>query len=474
MFSSAKLTTVGQRPLAGSQENAALDLSWLPILFLLAHIPLAMILQRSSLLAAAHALIVFALGVSWALRGRVDRVAWAAAYIVGAEVFWRMLRAPIPWEFGKYAVSALFLLALLRDRQALYGRLPLLYFLLLVPAAALIFEPNRLEWSRETISYNLSGPFSLAVSVCFFSWFRLSREDLYRLWWGLVAPMLSVLTIIVLTINAADSIYFGSSSNALLSGGFGPNQVSNVLGLGALLAFLLLSHQRTAPWLRFLLGLLLLAFAASSALTFSRGGFYTALGSILLFSFISLHDRQSRLRLLAFFAVIFLAAFYVVLPRLDAFTGGALVERFQDPSTTGRIELMQAEMVAFRENWLTGTGLGGSRAYHALTFRASAAHTEFTRLLAEHGIWGLAAQFLLLIMAWRHFWRARTARDRALVLSLTGWAFLFMMQAGMRLAAPGFIFGLAALIYLEDDPGEPTHTKSAQLRTVRSGTVLRV
>ena len=41
-------------------------------------------------------------------------------------------------------------------------------------------------------------------------------------------------------------------------------------------------------------------------------------------------------------------------------------------------------------------------------------------------------------------------------MSLTAWALLTMSHAAMRLAAPGFIFGLAAATFVLDPPGDPS------------------
>lgn len=429
------------------------------VLFLFVHMPLGLILEQSSLLSTLHALAVFVLGARWAIKGHLEKVALVAAYVVGAEVLWRMTGARVFWEFGKYAVGALFLLALMRERRRTYTALPLLYFLLLLPAAAFNIDLGRLNDMRQTISFNLSGPFVLMVSVWFFSTLRLSEVSQRKLWYTLSAPLLSVLTIIILTLNSVDNIYFGRSSSALLSGGFGPNQVSNMLGIGAVAVFTIIIRQGTARWVRILLGGLLLAFLAFSALTFSRGGFYTAVGSILIYSLLLLRNRGSRLRIFVLYCLLLIAANFFVLPQLDSFTGGALMTRFQEPGTTGRIEILLSDLIAFQENWLTGTGLDGSKPYHALLFRYSSSHVEFSRLLAEHGLFGLGALSIMGILAARHYFGAQVVQQRATVAALIVWSVLFMLQAGMRLAAPSFFFGLAALY----SQAESLHAESDQL-----------
>src|SRR5204862_2659685 len=94
------------------------------------------------LVATAHALLTLGVAVIWAL---VDRrcaaVAYSGAYIMGAEVLWRLTSARVFWEFGKYAVVLLVGLALLRHPPGWRRtRLPLLYLLLLLPAGVLTVQ----------------------------------------------------------------------------------------------------------------------------------------------------------------------------------------------------------------------------------------------------------------------------------------------------------------------------------------------
>ena len=66
--------------------------------------------------------------------------------------------------------------------------------------------------------------------------------------------------------------------------------------------------------------------------------------------------------------------------------------------TTGREDIARADLEVWFDNPVLGVGPGVAKEYRAATFgRAAAAHTEFTRLLAEHGILGLVA---LIILYW--------------------------------------------------------------------------
>lgn len=427
-------------------------------LFIAAHIPLALLMRQSELVATAHALVVFAIGFGWAAFGRRPmQVGFVAAYITGAEVLWRMNDAGIFWESGKYVTIAIFLVALFRVPHLRLPELPFIYFALLIPSAFLTLVNFPLGEARQQISFNLSGPLALTVSAWFFFHLRLSSAQIYRLFLMLLAPIIGVACLTFSGIMTATNIEFGTEANFATSGGFGPNQVSAVLGLGALIAFWFVINEKTDWKLRILMCGGLLVLAAQSALTFSRGGLYSAVGAMLLAALYLARDTGARLKLLALAALLFVVSYSVIFPNLDAFTGGALSNRLQDTSLTGRDLIIKTDLQIWRENPLLGVGPGGAAPLHEILFRDAAAHTEFSRLVAEHGLLGFAAILLLITMAWRNLLRTRSTRRRAIVASLIAWSFLFMCVDAVRLVAPVFLFGLtfAALSAEETPPAEP-------------------
>ncbi len=135
------------------------------------------------------------------------------------------------------------------------------------------------------------------------------------------------------------------------------------------------------------------------------------------------------------------------MPQLDLFTGGALSARFTDSRLTHRDRLAQADLQIWAENPVFGSGPSVSRSQRALlSGRASSiAHTEFTRLLSDHGSFGLVAILLLLSICLERFRLANTVEGRALVLGFIGWSVLYMLVNGMRLVAPSLLFGLACV-----------------------------
>jgi O-antigen ligase len=141
---------------------------------------------------------------------------------------------------------------------------------------------------------------------------------------------------------------------------------------------------------------------------------------------------------------------FVVFPATDRFTHGMVSKRLTDTRLTGRDKIMKADWIIFLEHPIFGIGPGQSYQAHAITYRASSAHTEYTRLLAEHGLFGVVAIFMLVWMAWSRWRRPERAPEKGVGLACMAWAFLYMGHSAMRLAAPAFMFGLGvALIVLE-------------------------
>lgn len=415
------------------------------VIFLLAHILFAVVFRRFAFLSTFHALLSIAIGLYVAATSRSARpIILISAYIVGAELIWRMTGASVFWEFGKYAVIAMLAIVLLRKRHWQNALLPIVFFLLLV-----ISIPATISWfgfttdAREAISFNLSGPLALAVCVLFFSQIKLKKKDLMDIAWAISIPIITILALAAISTLSSTVIKFTSESNFATSGGFGPNQVSAILSLGAVLMFLAAVSEGDKR-LKIIALLLFVAFLTQSVLTFSRGGLYNASASLLLALFHLIRNRRTRLWVFVSLGLIGLVAIFIIYPAVDQFTGNMITTRFADTDLTGRGEIALGEMQVWFDNLLFGVGLGIS-AYENVKYTGfyAAAHTEYTRMLAEHGLFGALALLLLIIMAFRAYFKAPNWFYRAWVSAMLVWPLVEMSHAAMRIAAIAFTFGLA-------------------------------
>jgi len=422
-------------------------------LWVLGHLLLALLLTNATIrpvVGTAHALITLGVGLWYAAGNRCERVVYVGAYIVSAEVLWRMTHANVFWEFGKYALAAVFLTAIFRHGLLRGSALPLVYFALLLPSAVLPLANTQTDSLRVYVSFNLSGPFALMAGVWFMSQICLTTEQIHRTFLSLIAPAVTSAALAAYGTLTATDLKFGRESNVMTSGGYGPNQVSALLGLSILAAMLYVLLQKRGWGVKLVLFVVVVGLATQSALTFSRTGLYSAALSLLAAVFYLARDAQARAKLVLLGLGLFLMANYFIFPRLDKFTGGALANRFQNTSLTGRERLLQSDLQIWSQNPVFGVGPGRSTFSRADTYRESASHTEFSRLLAEHGLFGLGALALLVVMAWQHWRRARTAQGKAITLAMLCWSVAFMLSTAMRLAAPSFAFALTAATLLPD------------------------
>jgi hypothetical protein len=426
------------------------------LLYVVFHLAVGPVFYEIRQFAVLHALIVSAIGFWWAIsRDRpLEWVAYAAAYITGAEVLWRVMRVSGPvlfYEFAKYLMIGLFILALVvRGRLSIRGQFPAVgYFALMVPSVLLTLTAQEFAIAREDISFNLSGPLTLAIAAVFFGQINPDRLQRRTLLLAIIGPILSVATAALTLILTRDEVVFGTESSKAASAHFGPNQVSAVLGLAALAALFSILEDRTSKGFKALMFVLMGFLLIQSSLTYSRGGLYTFAGASLIGFLCLFKDGQTRLKVVVVGILLLALADYVVIPRLDEWTGGTLVSRFQDTDVTGRDVLVQSELEIWAANPILGVGPGQAMYHRDVTLTHVAAHTEFSRAMAEHGLLGAGSRLLLAIMIVRTLRGGATPEQKAFALSGWAWSCLFMLTAGMRVVAPAFLVGFSATTHVK-------------------------
>jgi hypothetical protein len=457
----SRLRSSRTRVLLSIAERGDLGFAWV-LGFVLVHMALALLMNRVHQVAGIHALGTFVVGL-WLCfeRPRPSQVAQWIGYVVGAEVLWRMCKAPIPWEFAKYAICFVCVVSLLRSGAIRRSLLPLLYFGLLIPAAFITFALLPLNEARQQVSFNLSGPLCLALCALWFQILQLTKTGFQRVGVMLLGPIAGVAFIALFGL-ATTEVDFTSESNLATSGGYGPNQVSAMFGLGALLAVFLYLGEKRSHLLRGALALSALWLLAQSALTFSRTGLYL-FGATFGVAAIFLVQWKGGGRRFVFLSLVLGTAVCIVLPMLDAFTGGKLGERFRYTGLTGRDSIAKMDLQIWRERPVFGAGAGMSEYLRAALGDEHAAHTEYTRLMAEHGLLGAISLCVLLLMTGQAFLRAQGPWAKAIVSALAVWAFLFMAVTAMRLAAPAFLLGLIHARFLIEPGTQPTIARAGSI-----------
>src|SRR5699024_4463468 len=157
----------------------------------------------------------------------------ACAYIAAAEIFFRMSKAYIFWETGKYAIIFYCLLGMtylgFKKNSAPY----ILYFIFLLPA--IVVSYNQLSFDvdfRKSVLFNLSGPFCLSVAAVFTFGRNVTLNQMLKILDYMIYPIITTVVYVVLYSPDVREAIVNTSSNARVSGGFSGNQVATILGFG--------------------------------------------------------------------------------------------------------------------------------------------------------------------------------------------------------------------------------------------------
>tara|TARA_B110000438_G_scaffold138965_1_gene134268 strand:- start:3244 stop:4518 length:1275 start_codon:yes stop_codon:yes gene_type:complete len=409
------------------------------LLLILSHLLLAILMQTNPLFISVHAYLISIFGIYYILTdSSSDRGLIFSGYIIGSELLWRGFGANVFWEYGKILGIVCILLIIFRlNLRKIKLSLGTIYIFLLLPSLIILETYN-----RSDISHALLGPIFLGLSVTLYKNINIDRTLFLNILLFTLVPIMSLL--IITNYNTLFSGGFNYSSaylDRIETAGIGPNQASNILGLGALLSFLLIQFLNN-KWMPFfqLVGIVAII---QTILTHSRGGFWNTLFSIVVFYFFQLTTGKSRLRLVAGVLPAFLSFYFLIFPFLDDISGGSVVSRFTDTDLSSREDIVNSELIAYQENPFFGIGPGQSRKFRLENFNNyKHAHTEYTRLLAEHGIFGIFTLGILGVLILSTIVRKKGI-NRSISMTLITWSLLFMTHSATRLAAPSLIFGLA-------------------------------
>ena len=377
-----------------------------------------------------------------------------AAYISAAEVFIRMSKAMILYETGKYSVILFLIIGVFVGKFKQKFSVTLAFYLLLLLLGIAFTRVPEGEYIRKAIAFNLSGPFVLGIAGLYFYKRNITKENLMNALFFMLLPLFSMVIYLYFKTPDLKDIVFQGSANFATSGGFGPNQVSTILGLGIfIISVLILLNKRITGYV-LLDVFVLLYFVYRALLTFSRGGLIT--GIVAIISFVLFYSLFKKLSLGTFISYAGLTAIFIVSVWLytSNITGGMLDNRYSGKNakgvqkkdiSSGRVAILNEQIASFLENPLgIGVGNGKYKRQGTIGHVTAASHNEVGRLIEEHGIIGFIILLLLLLLPLANFWYGNNYQ-RAFISAFYIFWFLTINHSAMRIAFPGFIYGLSLL-----------------------------
>ena len=385
----------------------------------------------------------------------------ACTYILAAEVILRITNSGFFYESSKYLVIVFCLIGLFFKGFNLKATPYMLYILLLVPGVYVSLYLLDISGNiRKAIAFNLSGPVCLGLSALFCYGVPITKKQLETIINFAIYPLVSTLTFIVLFNPNVSEVVTGTGSNYAASGGFGPNQVSTVLGLGMFLATVRFFYYSKIPLIRYIDLALILIFSFRALVTFSRGGVFTAIIMVAVFLVLIYKEIDSSNKAKLYTSIVlFLGFAFATWLYSTVQTNGLLEKRYANQNamgvekediTTGRGYLFMKEFNEFVENPFLGVGVGRIK---DLRFQKTgihaASHNEMSRIISEHGLLGvLAFSILLFVPLFLRF------KDRSNVLFYSFYLFwlLTINHSAMRIAAPAFVYALSLLHITNEKP----------------------
>ena len=374
-----------------------------------------------------------------------------SAYIVGVEVLLRMTSAKLFWEFGKYSIIYFLLLGILRQRSKIFIYTPILfYFLLLIPSVFMVPFDEFSQW-RQDVAFNLSGAGCLAISSLYMYNKTIDKSMLKNILFALALPIISMSIYNIIMMPDLSSYYFQPYSNPITSGRFGPNQVSTLFGLG-IVSILIMQVFKTNLFGSVIIDYSILGlFCILGLLTFSRGGILAAIISFSVsFSYFIFRKQKKILILRNGIGLVFVAliSWYLIV----SITDGVISQRYGIGKTayseklfidfTGRLEIYSIDLSIFSDNFFTGVGPGQANTLREVYGYGKnvAAHIEYSRMLAEHGVFGLASLMLLLIIPIAIFNNISNPEKKTIMILFGLLAILTMTHSAMRIAMPCLMY----------------------------------
>jgi O-Antigen ligase len=429
---------------------------------ILFHILIGYLVYLLPILALIYSILISVLGIIWVLKtkNKNNEVLLVCAYFVGVEVFLRMTSGIPLYEFCKYAIMFFMILGMIYKGISKNAIGFWLNLILLIPGVLIgIATLENTDRIRRDILFNISGPLCLAIAALYCLDKKITIKQINKLLLFVGLPIISCLTYLFFYTPDFKDITFGTDSNANLSGGFGANQVSTILGLGMFVFFtrLILESKNVVV---FLLNLMITFYVTyRGILTFSRGGMVTGVLMILIFSGYIYIFSKSKSKFKLSFVYVFFGGLLISTFIYTSFqTNGSIDKRYANRNaagnkkadiTTGRADIFETEINIFLDNPVFGVGVGkGAEIRQENTGVAMNSHDEISRMLAEHGSLGIIS--LLILFLTPIFLYRNNKQHIYLFPFLTFW-FLTINHAAMRTAAPCFIYALSLLTVKFDE-----------------------
>lgn len=388
-------------------------------------------------------------------KNKPNQAIYWCAYAMSAEVLFRIAGGAIFHEYIKY-LCILFLIAGIVT-QKLKNRNPSNYviyiFLLLI---SIVFaQQESFSAFRQEVSFNLSGPILLGIVSIYLYKKVFSVNQILELLKIALLPIISVLVYLFFYTTSISEIAFVSAANFETTGGFGPNQVSTILGFGIFVFIVLFTYKVKFTYFLILDFLIFGFLIYRELLTFSRGGLIAGIFASIIIVIFYLKSKPNFIINFIKISLITFVFGFALFNYTSNQTDNILSYRYQGKNTfgdvkedmsSGRIGYFNDELEIFLNNPFFGAGVGGSKYVREKTSNhKGSSHNELTRMLSEHGLIGVFLLIFLITTPLKQMYKNRKITEYSLSLAFFFLWFLTINHSAMRLAFPSIAYGLSLI-----------------------------
>lgn len=435
------------------------------VLLIVSHILIGILIFYFRPLSQVYSIGTLAYGVYYVMKtqNKNNEVLYVSAYIVGSEVFLRMTGGNLFYETSKYGVMLFLTFGMYYSGFSKNAAPFWIYLMLLLPGVIVATETLNMDTEiRKAIAFNISGPACLGVASIYCYNRRILLSQLNNILLTLALPVFTTTIYLILYTPNLRDVLVGTGSNNETSGGFGPNQVATLLGIGMFVFFSRLILESKSKLQFFLNLVILFNITYRGLVTFSRGGMVTGFVMIIVLVFYLFiktknQGKYNLYRLLIFMSI----AFFVTWLYTSNQTGGLIDKRYankdaagrvKESQLTGREKIWDGEIEDFLESPVFGVGVAKALEIREVKSGGQiiASHSEISRTLAEHGTMGIIA---LLIVFFTPIFLFLDNKQHIYMFCFLFFWILTINHAAMRIAASAFVYSLSLLkVYMDEDP----------------------
>jgi hypothetical protein len=431
---------------------------------ILFHVGIGFLVFLFPFISKIYGYAIFIFGTLYVIKtqNKNNEALMAAAYIVGSEVFLRMTHGNPLYEISKYGVMVFIFIGMYFSGFSKGATPYWIFLLLLVPSVVLSSFVLDFETDiKNAIAFNISGPVCLAVASLYTFRRKISLDQMNTILLSMGLPIVTCMTYLTFYTPNIRDVITSTQSSYEASGGFGPNQVATILGLGMFIFFSRIILESKTKYMLIINLIVALNISYRGIVTFSRGGMITGLLMIILLLLFLYSKSNYTGRVKLNYLIVLVSIAMVTTWGYTSFQTGGLIDkryanqdaagRTKESKFTGREEVAKGEIDVFLDNPIFGVGVGkGVEVRLAETGDGTLSHDEITRMLAEHGALGIAG---LLILFFTPLFLYIENKFNMFLLCFVAFWFFTINHAAMRTAAPAFVYSLSLInIYFGEVP----------------------